>query len=130
MNQTCDNSKTSHQKRHATYKDILLSENIVQEQTYNTYGRWFVRLEQAINVLLELCYYKCSLPEDQNSDEYRFVVFALDTYYELPLSFRSCSTLMEKGYYTDSLKCCRPILENLVKYKYLLDHKDLIIPLS
>ncbi|MBI5274430.1 MAG: hypothetical protein HY860_05185 [Chlamydiales bacterium] len=127
MTQTDDNSKSPDQKRHATYKDILLSESKVQEQTYKTYGKWFVRLGQAIDVLLELRYYKCSLPEDQNSDEYRFVLFALDTYYEAPLSFRSCSALMEKGLYHDSLNCCRSILESLVKYKYLLDHKELII---
>jgi hypothetical protein len=127
MAQTDHNSQSSAKKRHATYKDILLSENIIQKQTYNTYGKWFVRLGQAIDILLELCYYKCSLPEDQNSAEYRFIFFARDSYYEAPLSFRSCSALMEKGFYHDSLNCCRSILENLVKYKYLLDHKDLII---
>ncbi len=124
---TDDNSKSTSQKRHATYQDILLNENLVQQETYKTYGKWFIKLEQAIDILLKLCYYKCSLPEDQNSNEYRFIIFALDTYYEAPLSFRSCSALMEKGLYHDSLNCCRAILENLVKYKYLLDHKDLII---
>ncbi len=127
MTEIPDNSKSPNQQRHATYKDILLSESKVQEQTYNTYGEWFVRLEQAIDILLELCYHKCLLPEAQNSNEYLFIAFALDTYYEAPLSFRSCSVLMEKGLYHDSLNCCRAILENLVKYKFLLDHKDLII---
>lgn len=114
-------------KRNASFMDILAAESAVQEQTYNTYGKWFVRFGQAIDVLLELCYYEYILPEDQNSDEYRFIVFALDSYYEVSLSFRSCSVLMEKGLYHDSLNCCRSILENLVKYKYLLDHKDQII---
>jgi hypothetical protein len=54
------------------------------------------------------------------------VIHALDVYYELPLSFRGCSVLMEKGLYSDALNCCRSILESLVKHKYLLDHKDQI----
>lgn len=122
------NTSVMNSKRKASFKDILKAESAVQEQTYDTYGKWFIRFGQAIDILLELCYCDCVLPEDQDSNEYRFIVFALDTYYEAPLSFRSCCVLMEKGLYPDSLNCCRSLLENLVKYKYLLDHKDQIIP--
>lgn len=114
-------------KRKASFRDILIAETAVQEETYKTYEKWFGRFAQAIDVLLELCYYKCILPDDINSNEYLFIFRALDTYYEVPLSFRSVSVLMEKGYYHESLNCCRSILENLVKYKYLFDHKDHII---
>ena len=113
--------------RHARFRDIITQENITQKQTYHSYGKWFVRFEQAIDVLMELCYYDYALPGDQSSSEYEFIISTLDTYYGLSMSFRSCSTLMEKGFYHDSLNCCRSILETLVKYRYLLDHKDQLI---
>ncbi len=122
-----DNTNVINSKKHASFAGILMEEGNVQDQTYKSYGKWFERFEQAINVILELCYHNCALPGDQESDEYRFILFVLDTYYEIALSFRSCRLLMEKGLYHDSLNCCRSILENLVKYKYLLDHKEQII---
>lgn len=112
--------------RKPTFKSILAAEILIQNQTYETYEKWFVRFSQSIDVLLGLCYLECDFPPDVNSDEYRFVVHALDAYYEISLSFRSCSVLMEKGLYHDALNCCRSILECLVKYKYLHDHKNLI----
>jgi|GEM_PF-6170265 len=120
-------TEQSKSRRHASFRDILEAETLVQEQTYELYGKWFVRFGQAIDILLELCYHECSLPGEQNSDDYCFIVATLYSYYEMALSFRSCSVLMEKGLYQDSLNCCRSLLENLVKYKYLFDHKDQII---
>jgi hypothetical protein len=110
----------------ATFIDLLKYEQNVQDETYKAFGKWFYKLRDSIDILFQLCYHKLNLPKDINSAEYKYITLALDSYNEVSMSFRSCSVLMEKGFYHDSLNLCRSILENLIKLKYLHDHKDQI----
>lgn len=125
MNQPNDSAHITSNR--PTYLAILEAENSVMLQTHEKYGKPFNIFAGAIDVLLTLSYVQCTVPSDQQSNEYQFYVHIRNFYYGIPNSFRSCIALVERGHYDDAFNCLRSILEGLVKYKFLLKNKDKII---
>ncbi|MBI2742478.1 MAG: hypothetical protein HYX48_00980 [Chlamydiales bacterium] len=125
MNKTHNSANTSSIR--PTYLAILEAENSVLLLTHEKYGKGFNIFAEAIDVLLSLSYVQCTVPKDQQSNEYQFHVHIRHFYYGIPNSLRSCIVLAERGHYDDAFNCLRSVLEGLVKYKYLLKNKDKII---
>jgi len=109
-------------KRKPTFKDILASEQIVIDEVTSTYGKWFVKFGQGIDVLMALAYLNQKPPSIENNC---FQQIVLHDYYQASLSFRACSLLMEHGLYSDAFICLRSLMERLIKNRYFLDYKDI-----
>jgi predicted transcriptional regulator of viral defense system len=116
------------EKRKPTYQHILVAEERVQNETQIAFAKWFVKFEEIINLFFEMLYFKKYCTAEISSAEYSFFWYAKDIYTEIPCSLRSCSLLLETGYYTDALGSCRTLLEALVKLKYFFDRKNSISP--
>lgn len=116
------------EKRKPSYQDILIAEKQVQNQTQITYAKWFVKLEEIVSLFFEMMYFKNYGTADITSPEYSFYWYAKDIYTEIPCNLRSCSLLLETGYYTDALGSCRTLMEALVKLKYFFNRKNSLSP--
>jgi len=112
------------QRRKPTFKDILAGEEIVIDQTITTYGKWFIKFGQGVEVLMGLSYLDLKPPIAENVD-FRSIV--LHDYYQASFSFRACSLLMEHGFYSDAFICLRSLMERLVKNRYFFGNKDIVL---
>lgn len=116
-------------KRIPCLQDIIISEINVRNETREKYSKWFSTYEESVNLFFDMAYLKnyCS-DLNEKSVDYEFHYYAQDIYTELPCALNACSNLFETGHYTDALKCCRTMLETLVKLKFFYKERTSLSP--
>jgi hypothetical protein len=85
--------------RKMNYKDIPNAERVTAARTRNEMGKWFVKFEQLMDILIKLNYhyYNTESATDETPENY-FFAFANEKYLDAPLSIHVCNSLMEKGH--------------------------------
>ncbi len=112
--------------RFTTYKDIIRANLKIIDQTHTNYGNALQKFEEIINFFIKIAHNSADSRISNNSNDNFYNAYVLYQYYELPMSFRSCITLMEQGLYVDAFKLIRSLLEGLVKIKYFHKNNQLL----
>lgn len=115
-------------KRQYNYKDILSANLKITEKTHKKYDRGLQKYEDIINFFIKIAYSTVNSEIYKNHSNNLYNIYVLSQYYELPMRFRSCITLMEQGLYAEAFNLIRSLLENLVKIKYFYKHQTLLEP--
>ncbi len=111
------------------YKDILRAEILTAERTRNEMGKWFVKFEQLMDILIKLNYYYSDTESaTDETPENCFFAFANGKYLEAPHSIHVCHSLMEKGHYLNAMIQLRSVLDYFVSCRYFHNNLQHITP--
>jgi hypothetical protein len=116
------------EKRLLDYSDILFHENLTSEKSGQKIGKWFVKFEKLVDLLLKLNYHiDTSTPNEDRPENWLFS-FIHGKYLEAPYSLHICNFLMKQGHYLNALIQLRSLLDYFVSCRYFHLHPEQIIP--
>ncbi|MFA5169120.1 MAG: hypothetical protein WC420_00020 [Candidatus Paceibacterota bacterium] len=111
------------QKRLLSIQDILQQESIVETETQEKLGGFYIKAHQGIDLLIKLLYYIPIEPNDESAN-HNYASYLHSWFYMASYTFRACILLFSKGYYFEALILNRNLIETLGKMRYFSNHKE------